>query len=156
LQKVYRNTKNILRYIKKVGYSVDIPEGIEEGSQVKEVIAKDQVEEIKFIQDLLAEKDFSTVGILSKSTEDISEHIKVFADDKRIHAITMSEAQGVEFDIVFIVGMNRKLFDMKYHQDMPESFLREKQKINKDLLYVALTRAISELYILGDSKGLSV
>ena len=66
--------------------------------------------------------------------------------------MTMNEAQGVEFDMVFLVGMSSDLFQAQYTEEMPQAILDEKRKINRDLLYVALTRAISELHILGKDK----
>lgn len=63
------------------------------------------------------------------------------------HVLSMREAQGVEFDIVCVVGADRDDF---FSSDADE----EKKRINKDLLYVALTRAISELHVLGE-RGLA-
>lgn len=65
--------------------------------------------------------------------------------------MTMNEAQGVEFDIVFLVGTSRDTFNVA-SENLPEKLASEKQRINRDLLYVALTRAISELQVLGTEK----
>ena len=63
----------------------------------------------------------------------------------------MNEAQGVEFDIVFVVGIDRNTFALSF-DGAPENLIKEKKRINRDLLYVALTRAISQLHILGKEK----
>jgi superfamily I DNA/RNA helicase len=68
-----------------------------------------------------------------------------------MHVMTMNEAQGVEFDAVAIVGIGKDMFAVREdaeHRDLAE----EKKRINKDLLYVALTRAISELHVMGKEK----
>ncbi len=62
----------------------------------------------------------------------------------------MNEAQGVEFDVVFLVGISKDLFAVS--KELPEVLIQEKKIINKDLLYVALTRAISELHIIGKNN----
>jgi superfamily I DNA/RNA helicase len=64
----------------------------------------------------------------------------------------MNEAQGVEFDAVFIVGIDKNTFNLSFNDGVSESLIKEKKRINRDLLYVALTRAISELHILGRAK----
>ena len=67
--------------------------------------------------------------------------------------MTMLESQGVEFDLVCIVGINEKTFEITHHKDVLPEHLLERGKMQRDLLYVALTRAISELHVLG-SVGL--
>jgi len=62
--------------------------------------------------------------------------------------MTMNEAQGVEFDIVCIVGISKEVFAVDYDEKY-SGLVDEKKRINRDLLYVALTRAISQLHILG-------
>ena len=63
--------------------------------------------------------------------------------------MTMASSQGVEFDTVCIVGIDNDLFLIKNTNNFPESYIEEKKRINRDLLYVALTRAISNLHIIG-------
>jgi len=154
LQKVYRNTRSILEYIDSLGYKVEIPEGIKIGLPVVEYKAENASEEIIYIKSLIKDRSNLSVGILAKDEDWLSKYRQEFATDKNIHLMSINGAQGVEFDIVFLVGISDKTFDVKYKEGAPDSLIIEKQKINQDLLYVALTRAISELHILG-SSGLS-
>lgn len=147
LQKVYRNTKNILGFIKSLGYQIEIPDGIKDGLGVGEYICSNASEEIGKIKEILNDRDFSSVGILGKDERYLSEFRNSFRANSKIHVMTMNEAQGVEFDIVFLVGINKDTFSVSF--EGYEELANEKRKINKDLLYVALTRPISELYILG-------
>ena len=66
-----------------------------------------------------------------------------FKDRADVHVLTVHESQGVEFDAVCLVGI-------------PEDFLTvddpELRKIKRDLLYVALTRAMEELHVFGRSR----
>ena len=151
LQKVYRNTRSILEYIAKLGYEVEIPAGIKEGQPVVEERVVGNQEEISFIQKILKNKASISVGILAKNEDWLIAHKKAFADNANIHVMTMNEAQGVEFELVFLVGLDHATFAVEYSGENSLNLIREKHKINQDLLYVALTRAISELYVLGSA-----
>jgi superfamily I DNA/RNA helicase len=61
----------------------------------------------------------------------------------------MNESQGVEFDLVCIVGVSPNLFEVPAHAGVSAEHLLERKNIQRDLLYVALTRAITELHVLG-------
>ena len=61
----------------------------------------------------------------------------------------MYESQGVEFDVVCIVGITEHMFDIQSDSRIPPELIHEIKKIYKDLFYVALTRAMQELYIFG-------
>ncbi|EKD59022.1 MAG: hypothetical protein ACD_56C00006G0001 [uncultured bacterium] len=152
LHKVYRNTKNILRYIQSLGYEIEIPDEIKEGEKVEEFVFESDVQEVSHIEDFIAEKDFSSVGILAKDEKYLVEFEKVFGENEKIHVMTMNESQGVEFDMVFLVGINKDTFNVSFEENVSEDLIVEKKKINKDLLYVALTRAISGLQVLGKKK----
>ncbi len=141
LHKVYRNTKNILSYIAGLGYALEIPEGLKQGPEVTEKIARDAEEEIEHIKSIISKYKEGSIGILAKDEEYLADFKKEFAGKKNIHVLTMLESQGVEFDLVCLVGVKNESFN-----------IAEKQRIHKDLLYVALTRAISELHILGTEK----
>jgi DNA helicase IV len=149
LCKVYRNTKNILRYIEGLGYPVEIPDGAKDGVDVVEKITATVQEEIRFVQASLEGKDYGSVGILAKDPQYLSEFKDVFAKNAKVHVMTMQESQGVEFDAVYIVGISRETFQFSAQKEGLGDFEREREKINRDLLYVAMTRAISELSIVG-------
>ncbi len=151
LKKVYRNTKKILDYIKGLGYKVSIPEGVTEGIDVLEKIGLTIDEQISHIKNISENNKNKTIGILAKSREDLEKFETEFKDNKNIHILSIIESQGVEFDIVFMVGISQKTFSIK-HIDESIEHTNERKKIYKDLLYVGLTRAISELYVFGEEK----
>ena len=72
-----------------------------------------------------------------------------FKNNPQVHALTLPEAQGVEFEIVCLVGVNENWLDIA---DLPNELKKENQKIQRDLLYVALTRAINEMHVMGTVK----
>jgi DNA helicase IV len=149
LQKVYRNTKNILRYIQGLGYTVEIPEGMREGEPVQEYHTSSIEEEIDCVKSIREKCPKMSIGILSKDGVYLEPFKKVFGNEESVHVFTMEESQGAEFDIVCIVGMNREDWTTADTNGISQEFTTEKQKILKDLLYVALTRAISELHVIG-------
>ena len=150
LEKVYRNTKNILAFIKKLGYNIEIPEQLKEGSVVGEYILETKNQEIEKIKQIIEQNEFNSIGILAKESEYLSEFRQVFAKNEKIHTMTMNESQGVEFDIVILVGISADTFSV--YADIQEELAQEKKRINKDLMYVALTRAISQLHIMGKER----
>lgn len=147
LQKVYRNTKQILLYIHNLGYAVQIPDEVKEGVKVAEYILESKAEEIILLKEIASST--GTIGVLSKEKEYLNDFKKEFKENSNVHCLSMQEAQGVEFDKVCIVGINRTTFEVK---NLPEIIVEEVKKIQKDLLYVALTRAMTELHIMGSAR----
>ncbi len=152
LNKVYRNTKNILSFIKSLGYSVELPDGLKEGPAVVEKITNTAEEEIEHIKELIPKYKNGSIGILAKDESYLANFKKEFGDNKNIHTLTMLEAQGVEFDLVCLVGINQQSFSVTHYLDTSPQHIEERKRMQKDLLYVALTRAITELHILGSEK----
>ncbi|MDQ3238933.1 MAG: AAA family ATPase [bacterium] len=149
LYKVYRNTKQILQYIEKVGFSTTIPEGIQEGKEVGEYILHTKAQEIEKVEQLLDKNSEGVVGILAKSDEYLEIYRKIFLDNKNVKIMTINESQGVEFDKVFLVGVESQYFG---GLNFEYAYLKERRHVDHDLLYVALTRAMNELYVLGREK----
>ncbi len=149
LDKVYRNTKNILAFIQSLGYTISIPDGIKEGPVVTEEILENASQEIEHIKKHLPVYKAGSIGILSKKSDYLEPFRKAFKGEKNIHVLTMNESQGVEFDLVCIVGINADTFKLTQYADVSLAHLEERKRMQKDLLYVALTRAITELHILG-------
>lgn len=149
LEKVYRNTKNILLFIQSLGYPTTIPEAIKEGANVVEKVIENPEEEIAHIKSIYDKYKDGTVGVIAKDPTYLEVFKKEFNDFKNIHVLTMNESQGVEFDLVCLVGINENTFKVTHYEDVLPEHLEERKRMQKDLLYVALTRAISELHILG-------
>lgn len=151
LNKVYRNTKNILEFIQDVGYEIEIPKEIKNGKDVVEIITNSKSEEINYIEELNKNYQNKIFGIIAKEISYLNEFKTKLKKYDNIHCLSMEESQGVEFDIVIIVGINKKTFQIPNY-NLDTNLKNEKAKIQKDLLYVALTRAIEELHILGQEK----
>ncbi len=148
LQKNYRSTKQILTYIKSLGYDVEIPVTIKEGAEVEERIATQQ-EELGHVKRIMGENKEVLVGVLAKSEGYLEPFRQEFSRSKNVHVLTINEAQGVEFDVVCLVGMSKDFFSTEYEE---VQLREEKKQVNKDLLYVALTRAMNSLYVFGEDE----
>jgi DNA helicase IV len=147
LHKVYRNTRQILEYIKAVGYQVDIPPQIKNGDAVEEKTFERKIDELSYVGKILKKENNSTIGILAKNDDYLIDYKKKFDGLKNVIIMTINEAQGVEFENVILVGLNQELFK---NNNVDKTILIERQRVNKDLLYVALTRAMRKLYIFGN------
>ncbi len=149
LQKVYRNTKQILMYISSLGFNLAIPEEGREGEPVEECISSSLEEQVQLIETMLRQRDTGTVGILAYDDSMLEPFLDLKNVYRDVHVMTMVEAQGVEFDAVYVVGIDEQLFSTNHLTGPYASARQEKERIYRDVLYVALTRAMNELKILG-------
>lgn len=142
LHKVYRNTKQILQYIQKAGYHTTIPDGVREGREVQEIYCETRDHELRAIKKLIENHTEGIIGILAKSEDYLSLFREQLQHLPNIKILTINEAQGVEFEKVFIVGFRPEIFNFNHPNP-------ERARVDHDLFYVALTRAMNELYIFG-------
>jgi DNA helicase IV len=146
LTKVYRNTRQILEYIHSLGYELYIPPTIREGTPVRETYISNKTDELAKVEAIIERKQGKTVGILAKTEAYLGEYRKRFGQIDTVRVLTINEAQGVEFDTVLLVGVRKEYYQT---DTLPGEIVRQRQKVNRDLLYVAFTRAINELHIFG-------
>lgn len=143
LDKVYRSSRQILEYIRSVGFEIDIPEGVREGKAV-EKRAGPVSEWLSRAEEIIKENRDVLVGILGITPESIRPLLPLTAANVRV--MTVAEAQGVEFDVVIFINQN-----IEIGPGYPEEIRGEKVKVVRDQLYVGLTRAMNALYVFGDS-----
>jgi len=148
LQKVYRNTKEILQYIKSLGYPVSVPEQLKSGEVVQEIILSTIEEEIAYITEHMQKNTSRSFGILAREREYVAHFKQTFSANTNVHCLSYYEAQGVEFDIVFIVGIG----SVRERSYTIPALQEEMDVVENDLLYVALTRAMEKLFVLGKRK----
>jgi SOS regulatory protein LexA len=98
---------------------------------------KNQLQNLK---DLLKRKGLSYQYFSDRETDFEAESIKL---------VTMHSIKGLEFPVVFIVGLDRSVLPYYASKD-PESRIEEELK-ERRLLYVGMTRAIEFLYLLASS-----
>lgn len=152
LGKVYRHTKQILEYFNQIGYQTAIPPDIKDGPLVKETTGLDTATEIAYLKKYLQPSSEVVQGIIAKNEEYLQSFKNEFSNYENLHIFTINEAQGVEFDTVYLVGINKDIYLPKEELYNSSELIIEKKQVNKDLLYVALTRAMRELHLLGFDK----
>ena len=114
-----------------------------------EYICGSKQEEVNQIKKILTSSSSGTTGIIAKDRDYLNEFKKEFHNNPKVHCLNMQEAQGVEFEKVCLVGVNESTFSV---QGLPPTIIEEATNIQRDLLYVALTRAMLELHCMGTKK----
>ena len=111
-------------------------------------IRLENLEEFKSITKSFEEKEglVSLEDFLNEITlvSDVEEHKN---ETNRITLMTMHAVKGLEFDVVFIVGMEEGIFP---HAN--SSFDKQDLEEERRLCYVAITRAKKELYIINAKR----
>lgn len=143
LNKVYRNTKQILEFIKNEGYTVEIPENPKEGTQVQKLTVEGRSDLASKIQETLTHrKEDETVGILCDG-EDMKKIIKSFVEEsEKIKIMTKLESQGTEFNSVICINETNR------SRGHSPRFTKTMESIHKNSDYIGYTRAVEKLEVL--------
>ena len=128
--------------IEKTGYATMLKGQGDEG-----LTRLENIEELKsnIATYMQAKSEAGEEATLSGFLEEISLYTdidKLSADDDAVCLMTMHSAKGLEFPIVFIVGMEDGIFPPIRTMDNPEELEEERR-----LAYVGITRAKEKLYI---------
>ena len=127
--------------MEKTGYKNEL---INEGTDE----AKTRVENIEELKNKVASYEEEA---MEPSLIELLEEISLVADESesdddenKVTLMTLHSAKGLEFPLVFIVGMEERLFPsgMSIDSDDPDAVEEERR-----LCYVGITRAMKELYL---------
>ena len=151
LHKVYRNTRQILEFVRGRGYQVEIPDGIASGPEVQESRFKTADEEMENVRRAVDAVGGEIVGILAKRSSRLAAARQVFSAKENVKIFTINEAQGLEFDTVILLGAD-EFDDAGARNDNP-ALLEERKRVDRDLFYVALTRAMRGLHLTSVASG---
>ncbi|MDO8522736.1 MAG: 3'-5' exonuclease [bacterium] len=130
--------------IKRANYRGYIDDGTEKGSERWQNVG----ELLSIAKKISLGRSPTGEAVGGGTIEDFLEHVALFAvDDKyepakeKVSLMTMHTAKGLEFDAVFIVGLEEGLF--------PHSLSIEPADLEEErrLCYVAITRAKTHLYL---------
>lgn len=152
LLKSYRTTVEIMEEANKVLKHLGLKEGepvIRHGEKVKYIQSNHQIQEIKQILNHLYEKNYSTIAIISRNEENANDVFEQLKDQFPIHKVNADNldydgglcsigsefAKGLEFDAVILYDVGENTYPSDDSTSMKH-------------LYVAMTRALHELYIL--------
>lgn len=141
LEKVYRSTRQIMEYIRSIGFEVPVPGGLREGEIVQEYRFASKDEARDEIQKIIQKHRDVLVGIVGLTPESVEPYRELCTEQVRV--LTVHEAQGVEFDACIVLAP-----EMLSHGHLPDALRAEKERTMKDQYYVALTRAVNRLYVV--------
>lgn len=151
LDKVYRSTRQILEYIQAAGFATHIPDNARDGDAVEAYAYTNHPDRDQRIADFTRRHGTVTVGILARDIRSLSALQQHYTDNPLVKILSIYEAQGVEFDAVCLIDADTLLAP---HLDaFTPQLAAQVQQVNKDLLYVALTRAMNNLYILNHATA---
>ncbi|MDR2457200.1 MAG: UvrD-helicase domain-containing protein [Clostridiales Family XIII bacterium] len=151
--------KLILELKKKKDNLILLYEDLLEGSgYIRELEKKGDIESLGRIENL---QEFKTALIerinINKdfTLENFLEEISLIQDQDdydsnkdRVSLMTVHSAKGLEFKIVFVVGMEEGLFPLIHNSTAAYEKIEEERR----LFYVAMTRAMEKLYIIRASN----
>lgn len=144
LTKVYRNTKQVLEFLKSKNYDV-APELVDkEGGVVEEIKVNDSHEQhevlSKKLNELIDSNFKGQIGILTKYYEDL-EFSKEENWPDNFHFLTIEDSQGMEFDKVFILNTDNFTKAISKTKDQ----LNEEESVDRHLFFVGVTRTQGDL-----------
>lgn len=154
LLKVYRNTRQILQYLKDKGYSVNLDGNTKDGPEIKEVkVQKNARAEVeKLIAEIEKESgkvQIAVIGRFPSSIEDLRGLGYAEDGDSNVHVLTAEAAQGLEFHTVIIVNADEFQPNKQELNDILGLYAANQYSAQaKYLFYVAATRAQNQLLIL--------
>ena len=88
---------------------------------------------------------------MAKRSSRLAAARQVFSAKENVKIFTINEAQGLEFDTVILLGAD-EFDDAGARNDNP-ALLEERKRVDRDLFYVALTRAMRGLHLTSVASG---
>jgi DNA helicase IV len=154
LQTVYRNSRQILEYIRDRGYSVSIPERAATNEPVQELPTTSLKETYKVLRDWLGAipRDERLIGIITPDEALLAELQNQQFSHPNVRYLTFQQAQGVEFSDVAVVYPSDWL-KIAPQPEIPAAWQEEQKRVRSDLLYVAFTRAMNRLCVIQVGEG---
>ena len=122
------------------------PEGEDRAENVKELIAGALDFDAEVLKEAGEESEldgFSELDLFLQQIALVADLDKHDPDFDAVTMMTLHNAKGLEFPMVFIAGLEDGLFPMSRAYDQPEEMEEERR-----LFYVGITRAENKLYLL--------
>lgn len=142
LSKVYRNTKQILEFIKSEGYVVEIPEKVKEGASVEKSTVLNSQELFDKVEEILrALKSDETIGILCDRVAVKNTLALRIATHEKLKIMTKLESQGTEFNSVICIN------ELGRTSGYSERFKKVVESTQRNADYIGYTRAVEKLIV---------
>lgn len=149
LTKAYRNGRSVLSMLESLGYQVAVDNRNDSAGTGEWSTVSDSEAEAVAIAYAESEKD-AQIGIVCFDEDRLLSLKESFARiSDRVHVGTVMEFQGLEFDSVFVFGVNLNIF---LPTGLGQEFDRERSVVLRERLYVAITRARQNITVFSNSK----
>ena len=140
---VHNLTETLDKLIEGVGYAAYLKDTDEPGSEGERL---ENIRELRTVTER-----YDSEGTAEKTLENFLEEVGLLSADnedsrdlrKKVHLMTMHSAKGLEFDTVFLIGMEEGLFPHSRSLIKPEEMEEERR-----LCYVGITRAKRKVYLV--------
>ncbi|WP_101772495.1 ATP-dependent helicase [Peptostreptococcus faecalis] len=156
ISETYSPSKMVEKILDLTGYTNELEEIIAKNEKLqngKAEEAQDRIDNLnEFISIAIEYEESDLVDEEEKNLENFLANISLSSDVSdedeedvaKVSLMTMHSAKGLEFPVVFIVGMEEKIFPIaRAIANLSESDIEEERR----LCYVGITRAMKELYL---------
>ncbi len=120
--------------IEQIGYKKYINDGSSEG--------QDRWENVQELRGVVGGYADLPLGVLLEEVALVSDTDTREEDDNKPSLMTLHAAKGLEFSVVFLVGLEERILPHALSMDDPDAMAEERR-----LMYVGLTRAKDRLYL---------
>ncbi len=142
LDKVYRNTKEILEFLKEENYKVEIPETAKSGPKPEKYNLASELELSQKIKDVVSDKKAEeTIGILCDKEVTKNKLKVLFPESEKLKIMTKLESQGTEFNSVICINESRD------YTNSSERFVKIMNNLNRNSDYIGYTRSTESLFV---------
>jgi len=141
---VKRDVLSLSEFIKAVYEDTGYEKMMQEDQSIEGMSRLENIQEF-----MSAAKDFEE-RYEENSLEDFLAHVSLLSDtdkteetdDERVTLLTVHSAKGLEYDVVFVAGLEERTFPIIRDDDVEDDLEEERR-----LFYVAVTRAKKRLYL---------
>lgn len=145
LEKAYRSTRQIADYVRSRGFA-SVPDGLRDGPEAVECSAPTFDAACLRLAEILSTFQGKLAGVVGTDAVSVAAYrdaVQMRFPDVRF--LSAEEAQGVEFSAVCVLDASSEA--SRHFSEIPE-LRAEQERIARDRLYVACTRAMDELCVL--------
>ncbi len=136
MNKAYRSSASIVEFTNKIFHIKDIVAVRKDSRESVKIINIDNLEEIKKLIESFKSKGYKNIGIIVKTSEELN-NIRELVK-KSVHVEDVYNAKGLEYDAVIV------------YTDKDNAYTSEE----KNLLYIAASRALHELIVINQNRKL--
>ncbi len=141
------NTFSIKDIVEEVLNTTGIKSEYENSDDLDDQLKLENLEEFKSLAISFEDNGIYDLESFLENILLVSDRGQYKEDSKRVSLMTLHSAKGLEFKVVFLVGMEEGIFPHMRSFDIPSEMEEERR-----LCYVGITRAKSKLYLINAKR----